>query len=930
MPTVRAASVPSIGRADSMLSFLLLIPLCALVFGVLADDSMGALAGAIAGFTCAWAFVLRARLQRLERRLDALEAVTRKQEGDGVSVAPVTATVAAEPEWDTPFVSAVAAEQAQPVIDNAPAWMDGRVDSATAAAAEGPWAQEQAQAMPGSLSIAWQWLSGGNTLVRTGIIVLFFGAAFLIRYVAQHSTISIEIRLAAIAVAGVGLVMLGLRLARTRKGYGLSLQGGGLGLIYLVLFGAMQFYGLLAPLLGFVALFVCTLIGVGLGLRQNAQALAVLAVLGGFLAPVLVSAGGGDHVRLFGYYLVLDLGIAAVAFWRIWRLLNLVGFLCTFVIGALWGGLRYRAELFSSTEPFLVIFFVLFSALPLLSARRLPLDLRRPLDTTLVFGVPVVSFALQAALVGEFVHGLSWSACGAALWYALLDRLARVSPAFELLADCYRVLAIIAATIAIPLAFDDASASPLWALEGAGLLWIACRQRRVVLWWLGILIQVGAACLWGRAYLFDAVSATRPFLNVAALDTALIALAGLCSAWVTQRYGTVRGSSVIVTRVFACWGWLWWLVFGSRETFGLMVLRDASGAWLLFLALSALVGHQLARRNAWPDGRLPALALPLLFIFALLFDFQWRSHSLAGLGLLGWPCAFGVQLWLLYREELELPARRDQRWRHALTACLLLALGAEEIRWLVGEAYGLGRTWIEAALGLWLAGGIVWLASARWPAWPLAARAMDYRRLALPAVFVASVLWSLLAGLQGTADPAPLAYLPLLNPLELAQLAVLVAMRHCGLQCCDSAAWPQRWRRPLLWSVGLLGFAMLNVLVLRGCHHLAGVPWAPLAMLDSRVVQAALAAVWAVSAVVLMLAGARGAQRQRWLSGAALMGLTVLKLFLVDLSGRDTLERIVAFLVVGILLLLVGYFAPAPPRSGSAGDADNLRSDSPH
>ena len=54
------------------------------------------------------------------------------------------------------------------------------------------------------------------------------------------------------------------------------------------------------------------------------------------------------------------------------------------------------------------------------------------------------------------------------------------------------------------------------------------------------------------------------------------------------------------------------------------------------------------------------------------------------------------------------------------------------------------------------------------------------------------------------------------------------------------------------------------------------------------------------------------------------MALVVLKLFVVDLDGRDTLARILAFLGTGALLLLVGWLAPVPPRAapGPSADAD--------
>jgi uncharacterized membrane protein len=50
------------------------------------------------------------------------------------------------------------------------------------------------------------------------------------------------------------------------------------------------------------------------------------------------------------------------------------------------------------------------------------------------------------------------------------------------------------------------------------------------------------------------------------------------------------------------------------------------------------------------------------------------------------------------------------------------------------------------------------------------------------------------------------------------------------------------------------------------------------------------------------------------MTGAALMAVVTLKLFFVDLSNAGGIERVVSFLAVGLLLLLIGYFSPAPPR----------------
>ena len=57
------------------------------------------------------------------------------------------------------------------------------------------------------------------------------------------------------------------------------------------------------------------------------------------------------------------------------------------------------------------------------------------------------------------------------------------------------------------------------------------------------------------------------------------------------------------------------------------------------------------------------------------------------------------------------------------------------------------------------------------------------------------------------------------------------------------------------------------------------------------------------------------------LTGTGLMALVVVKLFLVDLGNTGTVARIVSFLGVGVMLLVVGYFAPAPPKRKSAAQA---------
>ena len=120
------------------------------------------------------------------------------------------------------------------------------------------------------------------------------------------------------------------------------LQGGAVAVLYLTLFVAFRFYGVLAVGPVFALMVVVAALAAALAVLQDARALAVIGALGGFATPLLVSTGSGNHVALFSYYLVLDLGIAAVAWHRTWRALNLIGFL---------GDLRRRHRLGRAALP---------------------------------------------------------------------------------------------------------------------------------------------------------------------------------------------------------------------------------------------------------------------------------------------------------------------------------------------------------------------------------------------------------------------------------------------------------------------------------------------------------------------------------------------------------------------------------------------------
>ena len=130
----------------------------------------------------------------------------------------------------------------------------------------------------------------------------------------------------------------------------------------------------------------------------------------------------------------------------------------------------------------------------------------------------------------------------------------------------------------------------------------------------------------------------------------------------------------------------------------------------------------------------------------------------------------------------------------------------------------------------------------------------------------------------------------------------------------------ERSRQVVAVVVGASLFALATAMVFRTAFRWAGVPYQLSLQLDSMLVQAGLSIVWTLIALALMIVGHLRVRRELWVVGALLIAVVVAKLFFIELGNRGGLERIISFIGVGVLLLVVGYFAPLPPRQNEARD----------
>ena len=746
-----------------------------------------------------------------------------------------------------------------------------------------------------------RWFSQGNVPVKIGVLVTFIGVAALLRYASEQGWLSmpIEMRLLAVALLALAGLFVGWRQRRQRRVFGLTIQGGSIGILLLTIFAGFRLYALLPASAAF-ALMVILVAGAGvLAIAQHSLSLAIVAMLAGFAAPLLVSTGDGSHIALFSWYAVLNLAVFGLAWARSWPILNRIGFAFTFIIATFWGVLAWSPDHYLSAQAFLLLFFLLYLLIPPLEARIAGGERKPSMDAVLVFGLPLFAVPLQIGLLGDDLLAIASAMLAGAVIYLLLAVLMFRRWQLPTLGRSYAVIAVGLATLAVPFAFSESTIVIIWALESAALVWFGCRQGRRLPRITGMGLYAMAAIIW----LFSQALIWRPpdivLLNPLFLGGLALAAAGLFSAWCYQRAGAVAWR----VNLWAALGLLAWSINGISEV-NLHLARDLQATTLVgFAAITTLLSATFYHHYRWSvAGLVPVLALTLCGLLA----FEQGHHGLpiAGWGILVWTlvvvAALATDRWF---------GQADSAWRpwtllgaHFAILAMLSVTATD----LAGEYWLLGTGW------QWLAGSLPILALA---AWLLAGRPSPLQigpdggvlaPLTVTGPVTLVIVLGLIASLYAQGHPDPLPWAPLFNPLEITQVI--------GLLLLAVAA-----RRKLLPlpAVALMVLITLSIMGLRSVHHLLLVPWDAASLLASNASQATLSVLWTVAGAMAWVIGSRHRQPVVWWSGAVLLGLVLVKLLLIDRQFLSAVAGILSFLAFGVLSMVVGYLAPAPPASTS-------------
>lgn len=428
---------------------------------------------------------------------------------------------------------------------------------------------------------------GENLVSKIGIAILVLAIGFFVKYAIDNNWIGPVGRVGIGVLCGGILVAVAHRLRNSYKGFSSVLVGGGLAVFYFTITLAYQQFNLFSQTVAFIIMVVITAFAVVLSQLYDRQELAVIALVGGFATPFMVSSGSGNYKVLFSYLLILNGGLLAIAYNKAWRILNALAFIFTVV---LFGGWLFNLPYATSTDVyrggflFATLLYLLFLAVNIahnIKERRqfLASDFGILLSNTALYFAAGL-YCLSAMKQSQY-HGL-FSACmgvfNLALSYILLRR-QRIDKNI-----LYLLIGITLTFISLtaPIQLEGNFITLFWASECVLLYWLYLRSQIPI-------IRIASMIIWGAM------------------------LVSLMLVWFNTYAFSFSHVAVIANKGFIT------TVFAALASYGLFLLRRNEI-------------RQAFQPASWPNKQVfRVAALVLLFlagIFEINYQFNFYYHQI--------------------------------------------------------------------------------------------------------------------------------------------------------------------------------------------------------------------------------------------------------------------------------------------------------------
>lgn len=792
---------------------------------------------------------------------------------------------------------------------------------------------------------------GGNWFNRIGVLAIFLGVAFFLKYAVDNDWIGPTTRV--LIGVGVGVLFLigGERLRKRYASYAYGLTGGGIAVLYAsIWFASSKRYGLISATEAFAFMAVVTVTASLLAARYSALPIAVLGLIGGFLTPILLSTGVDNETGLFGYIAVLDAGVLLLAYSKQWRSLNYLSFIATILMFSAWMETWYDPSKLRTTIIFLSVFFIIFALLAVL----FNVVNRRPtgwLDLAMVFSNALLYFGTSYVLLdGKYHSRLGLFAVLVAAFYLGLGYFTyRRDREDKLLVFTFLGLGFLFSVLAVPIQFEQHWITMGWAIEGAVMTWIGLRANDRVSRNGALIVFLIAITHWALSdveeFAYLAPAHFVPLLNRRALSCAVLIASLVAASIFYKRYSektedrksfggflllaanalaiallSIDANDYFEQRKALASGIDFANSLGNTKALTLTALWTMYGIGTLFIGVT---------RKIRPLRFLAILLLAGATVKVLVVDLNYYAaswHSLilnqtfASFGLIITALALGA--WFYARNFEADDPERDIMFPLLIGAAnvlTLIALSAEvwghftRIRF---EAQGLDYGRLENTKQFVL--------SAVWTIYGAVALFVGIKRGTQAFRVGALLLLALTIGKVLIVDLSyyDAAWHTLILNQTFATFALLVYALASSARFYSSAksvdkSINQSVDKDESKAIVPVLVAGANVLALVALSAEALGPFAakisagavtPGPLGDLRLAQQlSLSVVWAIYGGAMLTIGIARRSKLLRVMALLLLGLTIFKVFLLDLSSLEKLYRIISFIVLGAILLAVSF-----------------------
>jgi len=558
---------------------------------------------------------------------------------------------------------------------------------------------------------------GENLFGKIGILIFIIGIGFFVKYAIDQNWINETARTLMGYAVGAGMLVLAERLHKRYHTFSSLLAGGAFGIYYLITAIAFHYYALFSHTIAFVILCVTTIFMSAVSVLYDRKELAVTALVGGFIAPFIISTDSSSIISLQIYITILNIGMFCLAMYKKWAILPMVSFAFTYII--LWGTTALGS--FSDSETvttyptlfaFATLFYVIF-LLPVVFILRTQYGENTRLGLLGIITANSFMYLIYGDFLLQHFEASSDTTAYLAFFIAAVNLAIHLYLRFRVegqdtLRNLMLGLAVTFASMGIPILFSAANVLMVWAAESVLLLWLFTKEKNRIYELASavlLLLTLGALAYYRTTDTFIHDTGDSLFFNGAFFVTTFVSIAYYVVAVIMQFNKELFSDTKRLIAYTPCNAIAYALGFSIlflafRDNFHFHLEQPISEYASLLTANIMLLGGALILRKRFEISENKLAYEISLYLAGILFAMTvWNYTAPEGL-LLRWLMALVTIAYMAYCMRGQLLVTSNQRKLHIeysiistlmwLTLTRLLLITFNEVNFSTAFSLSLG------------------------------------------------------------------------------------------------------------------------------------------------------------------------------------------------------------------------------------------------